>query len=526
MVCPTTAQGGAVASLAESTEALNGVCYERHRPEETLLYELVDEYYPQFVEQLTLQGKTLPSHVQQEFDAYLKCGRLEHGFLRVRCESCHFERLVAFSCKKRGFCPSCGARRMAESAALLVDAVFPAVPLRQWVISFPFPLRFLFAAHPEAMSKVLGIVYRAISTHMIHKAGATRKEATTGAVTLIQRFGSALNLNIHFHLLAIDGVYLQREGRKPSFRRTKAPTKSELETLVHRISQRVGRCLERQGLLVQDAENAYLEMAPADEEDAMAHLLGSSISYRIAIGPQQGRKAFMIRTLRPVDESTQALERVAKTAGFSLHAGVSCEAHQREKRERLCRYIARPAVAIPRLSLSSQGKVVYTLKTPYRDGTTQVAFEPIDFIARLAALVPKPRINLTRYHGVLAPNHALRAAITPAGRGKAGKHTANAQEKTMGERHAAMTWAQRLKRVFKIDVETCARCGGAVKVIACIEEPVVIDKILSYLRERDREQLTSPTLVPPPRAPPNFPTTQQPMDCALPNTADFIQHGR
>ncbi len=82
----------------------------------------------------------------------------EHEFLRVRCDTCHFERLVAFSCKKRGFCPSCGARRTAETAALLSDEVFPDVPLRQWVISFPFPLRYLFAAHPQAMGKVLGII--------------------------------------------------------------------------------------------------------------------------------------------------------------------------------------------------------------------------------------------------------------------------------------------------------------------------------------------------------------------------------
>ncbi len=95
-----------MASLAQSTEALNGVCYERHRPEQTLLYQLVNEYYPQFIEQLTLQGKTLPNHVQQEFDAYLKCGRLEHGFLRVRCESCHFERLVAFSVRNAAFAPA------------------------------------------------------------------------------------------------------------------------------------------------------------------------------------------------------------------------------------------------------------------------------------------------------------------------------------------------------------------------------------------------------------------------------------
>jgi hypothetical protein len=84
----------------------------------------------------------------------------------------------------------------------------------------------------------------------------------------------------------------------------------------------------------------------------MPHLLGSSVSYRIAVGPQQGQKAFMIRTIRPLDRPDPGLERAAKANGFSLHAGVSCEARQRGKREHLCRYVARPAVTIPRLSLS------------------------------------------------------------------------------------------------------------------------------------------------------------------------------
>jgi len=169
----------------------------------------------------------------------------------------------------------------------------------------------------------------------------------------------------------------------------------------------------------------------------------------------------MIRTIRPLDRPDPGLERVAKANGFSLHAGVSCEGRQKNKRDRsggapLCRYIARPPVAVPRLSLSSTGKVVYTLKTPYRDGTTHVAFEPVDFIARLAALVPKPRVNLTRYHGVLAPNHRWRGLVTPAKRGKDVKPIADREVRSPAERHAAracpalsgMTWAQRLKRVF------------------------------------------------------------------------------
>ena len=122
---------------------------------------------------------------------------------------------------------------MAETAALLADEVFPNVPLRQWAISFPL-------AYPQALGKVLGIVYRAISTHLIHKAGFSLKDGATGAVTLVQRFGSALNLNIHFHILFLDGVYVYRDNRSPRFQRVKVPDTSELEELVHLISKRVG----------------------------------------------------------------------------------------------------------------------------------------------------------------------------------------------------------------------------------------------------------------------------------------------
>jgi len=210
----------------------------------------------------------------------------------------------------------------------------------------------------------------------------------------------------------------------------------------------------------------------------------------------------MIRTIRPLDRPDPGLERVAKANGFSLHAGISCEGHQKDKRERLCRYVSRPAVAVPRLSLSSTGKVVYTLKTPYRDGTTQVAFEPVDFIARLAALIPKPRVNLTSYHGVLAPNHRCRGLVTPARRGKGTKSIANAEIRTGAERHAAMTWAQRLKRVFNIDIEVCSRCGGSVRVIACIEDQDVIDRILAHLKKKEQNTPAPPNMAPPTRAPP------------------------
>ena len=130
--------------------------YARHRPKQTLLYQIVGARYPEFLAELAARDRTLPVSVQREFEDYLTCGRLEHGFLRVRCGDRHAERRVAFSCKRRGFCPSCGARCMAESAAPLVDEIFSQLPIRPWVLSVPFPLRFLLARAPQVMGSVLG----------------------------------------------------------------------------------------------------------------------------------------------------------------------------------------------------------------------------------------------------------------------------------------------------------------------------------------------------------------------------------
>jgi hypothetical protein len=478
--------------------------HERHRPEATLLYQIVEEYWPSFQAELDSQGKSLPHFVAKEFDEYLKCGKLEHGFLRVRCSSCHDEKLVAFSCKKRGFCPSCGARRMVDTAALLVDDVLPHQPIRQWGLSFPFQLRFLLANNPQVMGKVLGIVNRAISTHLIKKAGYKKSIAKIGSVTLIQRFGSALNLNLHFHMLFIDGVYQQKKNDRLAFHRVKAPSASELNSLVATISQRIARHLEKQGLLTRDDENSCLTMDGLDDS-VMNELQGHSITYRIAVGPHQGRKVFTLQTI-PAWEDDFSNSRVGKIAGFSLHAGVATEALQRKKLERLCRYISRPAVSEKRLALTSIGKVRLVrhsdhLKTPYRDGTTHVIFEPLDFIAKLAAMVPRPRVNLTRFHGVLAPNSKHRINVTPAKRGKgsAKKNSSNNNQKSSAESHKSLTWAERLKRVFKIDVSICSRCGGEAKIIACIEDPDVIKKILDHL---DAKSDTLVNHLPKSRAPP------------------------
>ena len=148
----------------------------------------------------------------------------------------------------------------------------------------------------------------------------------------------------------------------------------------------------------RDGENSYLT-SYAGDDGPMDQLLEHSITYRIAVGPQQGRKVFTLHTLPDCESDNPAAETVGKMAGFSLHAGVATRADERNKLERLCRYITRPAVSTKRLSLTRNGQVRYELKTPWRNGTTHSIFEPLDFVARLVSLEPEPRVNLTRFHG-------------------------------------------------------------------------------------------------------------------------------
>jgi hypothetical protein len=163
-------------------------------------------------------------------------------------------------------------------------------------------------------------------------------------------------------------------------------------------------------------------------------------------------------------------------------ASTPAQAHERGKLEKLCRYITRPAIGERRLSISPQGKVRYELKTPWKNGTTHVEFEPVEFIAKLAALVPPPRAHLTRFHGIFAPNANLRGQLTAAHRGKGGAATSgpSPDDRTPDEKRRAMSWAQRLKRVFGMDVTACVHCGGAVKIVASVEDPQAIRAILDH----------------------------------------------
>lgn len=452
--------------------------YTPRAPEQTVLYKTVAKHIESFYALAESGARYLPKHVRQEFDAFLHCGILAYGFLRLQCTGCKSEKFVAFSCKKRGFCSSCGGRRMSESAAHLVDEVFPKVGVRQWVVSFPFAIRFLLARSPKLQSKVLAISLRAIHALIQKKVRRPGLKINTGAVTILQRFGGSLNLNLHFHMLLLEGGYYETE-QGPKFWWIESPTDEEIKALVSTIASRVIRCLKAMGHF-EDGDAVVDEVT----DDAMLGLQAASVRSKVALGKRAGEWIRRIGSLgeMPVPELTGHL--CANVNGFSLHAGVYCAPNERQKLEHLCRYIARPAIAEERLKLLPNDDVLLKLKKPYSDGTSHLVFSGVEFVEKLAALVPPPRAHLTRFHGCLAPHSKIRSQVVPNKKEEApagGSVAPAADAAPMDTKSKHLSWAKLLKRVFQIDMENCRHCGGEMKTLAAIMDRFTIEKILKHV---------------------------------------------
>jgi hypothetical protein len=313
--------------------------------------------------------------------------------------------------------------------------------------------------------------------------GAARQKAQPGSVTFIQRFGSALNLNLHFHVIVLEGVYLDRtaQGLKPRFIKGEPPTDADITAVVQTISRRVIRKLRHLGYL-----EAGLDAAVAtgydpllDDEPALARTLAASVKQRIAFGERTGQKVRRIGAGFGYEGESPTLTgpRCASVHGFSLHANTQVPAHRRDQLERLIRYTARGAVALARLEEAVNGDLVYTFTKPWSDGTTGITLSPVELLEKLAALVPLPRVHLLRYGGCLAPHSRLRGAITPTPR----QQGVEGDEATPGP--PRWSWARLLKRVFALDLATCPFCRqGALRMIAAITQAEVIRKILRHLK--------------------------------------------
>ena len=246
----------------------------RRRPETTALYELVrdnlDTLYGAIADG-ALDVK-LPQHAKKELEAYLDCGLLCRDFARLRRATCEESRLVAFSCKGRGFCPSCTGRRMCSTSANLMERMLPVAALRQWVLTFPFPWRGRLAHDGALLSALTRLFVETVHAFYAERAAAGGAHgAKTGAVTVVQRTSSDLRLNPHLHVVFLDGAY-HEAGDALAWEQLGHLKTREVGEVLERALRRMARYLRRHGAL-ETAEGAD---AHADDDAALEKKLAAS----------------------------------------------------------------------------------------------------------------------------------------------------------------------------------------------------------------------------------------------------------
>ena len=235
---------------------------------------------------------------------------------------------------------------MADTAAHLVDRVLPVAPYRQWVLTFPWPLRLALAMDKTLLSAMLRVHFRTLFAWQRRRGRALGICGETGAVTFIQRFGGALNTNPHAHSLLPDGLFVQSDGGRLTFVPLPPPSDKDVAQLTLRLAERLGALAERRS---KDEDDM-----PADDDNAMM---------RAAVAEAQ----FVPRKGELPDDFTGTNNKplCAKVDGFTLHAARVVEAHDREGLEQLCRYGLRAPFALDRFSLDPDGRVRYQLAKPW-----------------------------------------------------------------------------------------------------------------------------------------------------------------
>jgi hypothetical protein len=227
---------------------------------------------------------------------------------------------------------------------------------------------------------------------------------------------------VHYHLLFLEGVYLDRtdQGRTPRFLAGEPPTDTDIAAVIRKISRRVIRTLRRLGYLETGLEPPVAtEYDPLrDTAPEFARTMAASVQQHIAFGARAGQQVQRIGAGFGSEGEAPRLTgpRCASVHGFSLHAQTQIPAHRRDQLERLIRYTARGAVSLECLEQDANSDLAYTFTHPWSDGTTGIRLSPVELLEKLAALIPLPHVHLVRYGGCLAPHSHLRGAIIPTPR--------------------------------------------------------------------------------------------------------------
>ncbi len=376
------------------------------------------------------------------------------------------------ACKSRAFCPSCLGRRMAQGAANLLDHVLPKVGLRQFVLTVPFSLRARLAYDGKLLSAVGRVfVDSVLAWYRRRMRDHGARDGCSGSVTVVQRVSSDLRLNPHWHAILLDGVFRPGPDGKPEFVALPRLATDDVADLLQIIRVRIVRMLERRGVIEPGPDATLIDDGLAERDPALAQLAAAAVAGLPPAGPELRRRPVLVALPRRPGVEISAPLSVSEL-GFSLHAATTAGAEDKRGREALVKYILRPPIAQERLRLVQDDLVRIELRKPFRDGTYAIDLDPLSLLSRLAASVPPPRLHCTKYAGVLAAASNWRALVVPP----PPPTPASDQEPPQGpakpptHRCKYLPWAQLLRRTFSVDVETCTRCGGKMKLKALVTD--------------------------------------------------------
>ena len=398
---------------------------------------------------------------------------------------------------------------MADTAVHLEQRVLPEVPIRHWICSLPWGLRSLLGYDRSLCSEVVAAFVGELSRSL--KGRAKRQlglrsvaDAYTGAVAAIQRTDSALRLNVHPHVLALDGVYIRRTSNGPLvFCTLPTPTHAEVADVARRTADRIEKILQAHGRSLDPEMQDHEPHAITLHEPGLAACYAAAAQGVCITGDRAGQPT--LRLIVP--QRSPATSRAARAAnaaaankpaaevrGVNVYAQQVVDGRDRPQIERLCRYITRPPLAQENLELRPDGRIELTFKSTWRDGTRAIVFEPHDILTRLVAAVPPPRFHLLRYFGVLSSHSSLRAEVVPEPLVDPGQYhpppaqgdqlllLANIKDDSTGSTGSApprSRWSWLLKHVFAEDLDTCARCGGPMRWLEAATTPDAIGRLMA-----------------------------------------------
>jgi ssDNA-binding Zn-finger/Zn-ribbon topoisomerase 1 len=421
--------------------------YKRRKPQETSLWKLLDHHFFEFEERyddLFQQQygfyRPVISHVVRK---YLECGDLHQGFARIKCPDCHYEYLLAFSCRGRWFCPSCHNKKVVQFGHHLKETVLYPVPHRQYVFSVPKILRRFFFYDRKLLGKLSQCSVKSLTKFLRITLG--KKTGIPGVVVAIQTFGDYARWHPHLHALVADGLFLESGYFF-------VMPKVDLRPLREMFRAHVLKLMKKEGLI----DDSFIKMLMSWQH----------------------------------------------VSGFNVHNQVRIKPDDEKGIENLSQYIIRNTFSLEKLKYSDRdSSIIYRSKMTH--GKNKRNFQmlsPLEFIASITQHIPEPSFQLVRYYGWYS-NRMRGDRKKQEGRdeGEISKDFRVIDiRKYKPKRIPQLMWRECIKKVWEVDPLTCPKCTGEMRIISFIYKKTVIKQILTHLDvyEEEKNQRAPPASSP------------------------------